>query len=136
MERNGIQARWTQRNSRQFSFYGARLCAKHQPQRVDTKNGWSRAVVLQLVLQTQPRSKSERECWEVLLRLSSTFQDLQAQNLTRFAFRDDLEWAAAYFAVRRKSLRGDAGIDDQFKGLAAKRTCDGFSRFQNEIREY
>ena len=40
----------------QSSFCGARLCAKHQPQRTNTPNAWICADVLRLVETTQPRS--------------------------------------------------------------------------------
>jgi hypothetical protein len=51
---------------------------------------------------------------------------IQAQNFARFAFGGDLERAAADFAIRGEGLRGDAGIDDDFKTLSAKGALDGF----------
>ena len=45
----------------QLSFCGARLCAKHQPQRWTTQDGPAGAEVLRLVETTQPRSAAKRE---------------------------------------------------------------------------
>jgi hypothetical protein len=44
----------------------------------------------------------------------------QAQNFAWLALGDDLERAAANFAIRGKGLRWDARIDDDFKTLSAK----------------
>jgi hypothetical protein len=51
--------------------------------------------------------------------------DFKAQHLARFAFGNDLEWAAAYFAVGRETLHLNAGIDYHFKSLAAKGALHG-----------
>jgi hypothetical protein len=58
---------------------------------------------------------------------------VQAQNFTRFAFGDDLEWAAAHFAVRRKPLEGHARVDHQLKPLPAERTLDVLGNFHAAI---
>jgi hypothetical protein len=52
--------------------------------------------------------------------------DIQAQNFARLAFDNYLERPAANFAIRREALRGRAGVNRQFKRLAAKRTLNGF----------
>jgi len=56
-------------------------------------------------------------------------QNVQTQNFARLAFRDDLERAAADFAIRREPLAGDTRIHEHFKRLAAKRTSDVFGNF-------
>src|SRR5881397_4175825 len=55
----------------------------------------------------------------------STAPHSQGENLSRLAFRDDLEGPAANLAVRGKLLRGHAGVDHQFEGLPAIGTLHG-----------
>ena len=51
---------------------------------------------------------------------------VQAQNLARFAFGDNLEGPAADLAIGGETLAADAGVDDQFEGLSAVWAADGF----------
>jgi len=50
---------------------------------------------------------------------------LEAQNFAWLTFRDHFKRATANFAISGETLRREAGVDDQFKTLAAKRTLDG-----------
>jgi len=54
---------------------------------------------------------------------------LQAQNFARLAFHRHLKRAAAHFAIRREPLAGHAGVNRQFKRLAAKWTLNCFRGF-------
>jgi len=60
--------------------------------------------------------------------------NLQAQNFTRFALGDDFKGVAAHFTISRKTLRSDAGINDQFTALAAKRTKNRFRDFHSAYK--
>ena len=60
-------------------------------------------------------------------RRNSAALNLQAHHLARLALREDLEWPAAHFAIRREPLRLDAGVDHQLKILSAERALDGFA---------
>jgi hypothetical protein len=51
---------------------------------------------------------------------------LQAQNFARLALGQDLKRAAANLAIRGERLRGDAGVNEQFKILATERALDIF----------
>ncbi len=53
----------------------------------------------------------------------------QTQNLPRLALDDDFKRPAAYLAVGRKALLGEARVDDDFKGLATKGTLNGRGNF-------
>jgi len=53
----------------------------------------------------------------------------QAQNFARLALGDDLEGAAADFAVGSETLRTGAGVDDKLHALAAERTPHCFGHF-------
>jgi hypothetical protein len=55
--------------------------------------------------------------------------DLQAQNLTRFAFGDDLKGTATDFAIGYETLGGDTGVHGDLEGLAAERALNGTRRF-------
>ena len=50
--------------------------------------------------------------------------DLNTQDFPWFAFRHDFKRPAADFAIRGKSLRGDAGIHRHREGLAAEGALD------------
>src|SRR5437660_2825554 len=50
---------------------------------------------------------------------------LEAQNFAWLTFSDHFKRATANFAISGETLRREAGVDDQFKTLAAKRTLDG-----------
>jgi hypothetical protein len=54
---------------------------------------------------------------------------LQPENLARLAFGEDLERPAADFAIGRKPLRGDAGVNHQVEALAAIWALDGLADF-------
>jgi hypothetical protein len=58
---------------------------------------------------------------------------LNAQDFTRLAFGNDLEWAATDLAISRKPLRPDAGVEHDFEALAAKGALDGFGDFHVAI---
>lgn len=49
---------------------------------------------------------------------------LKANNFSRLAFGVNLERPAAYFAISREALDGDARIDNEVEALAAKRTLN------------
>ena len=53
-----------------------------------------------------------------------SYRCLHADNFSRFAFRRDLKWPAANFAIGRESLPGEAGVNDHLKRLAAERALD------------
>ena len=53
-----------------------------------------------------------------------------AKHFTGFALGEDLEWAAADFAVGREPLRGDAGIHDDLESLPAKGALNGLWDFK------
>jgi hypothetical protein len=55
--------------------------------------------------------------------------DLQAQNLARLAFRNDLKRTAAHFTIGGETLGGNAGVHGDLKTLAAKRALDGLGNF-------
>jgi len=50
---------------------------------------------------------------------------LEAQNLAWLTFSGRFKRATANFAISGETLRREAGVDDQFKTLTAKRTLDG-----------
>ena len=52
-----------------------------------------------------------------------------AKDLPRLTFGHHFKRTTTNITVRGETLRGDAGVDDQFKVLAAKGTSDGFGRF-------
>jgi len=54
---------------------------------------------------------------------------VQAQNFARFAFRNDVERAAAHFAIRHKPLERHTRIDHHLKLLTTKRALDVFGNF-------
>jgi uncharacterized phosphosugar-binding protein len=54
---------------------------------------------------------------------------LQTHNFPGLALGNHLEWPAAHFAIGGEPLRRDAGVDDQFKALAAERALDGMRYF-------
>jgi hypothetical protein len=58
---------------------------------------------------------------------------LQAQDFSWFAFDDDLKRAAADLAIRCETLRGDAGVNGQVKGLAAERALNGLGNLHESI---
>jgi hypothetical protein len=58
---------------------------------------------------------------------------VQTQNFSRFALDDDFKGAAANFAIRCEALRGDAGVNGQFKGLAAKGALNGLGNLHESI---
>ena len=57
---------------------------------------------------------------------------LEAQNFAWLTFSDHFKRAAANFAISGETLRREAGVDDQFKTLAAKRTLDGPGKIHQE----
>src|SRR5947208_1214737 len=59
---------------------------------------------------------------------------LEAQNFTWLTFRDHFKRAVANFAISDETLRREAGVDDQLKTLAAKRTLDGPSKIHQKHR--
>jgi hypothetical protein len=58
---------------------------------------------------------------------------VQAQNFTRLAFGDDLEWPAAHFAIRREPLKRHTRVDPHLEHLAAVRALDVFRDFHPAI---
>jgi hypothetical protein len=59
--------------------------------------------------------------------------DLDAQNFPWLTFSDHFKGAAANLAISGETLRRDAGVDEQFKALAAKRTLDGIGKFHPKL---
>jgi len=62
---------------------------------------------------------------------NSIGQCLHIQDFTRFTFGQDLEWAAADFAIGRESLAGDARVNGGFKPRATERALDGDKFFHS-----
>jgi len=57
---------------------------------------------------------------------------LNAQDFAGLAFDNDLEWPATDFAIGRKSLCRNAGIDHEIEALAAKWALNGFGSFHRD----
>jgi hypothetical protein len=60
---------------------------------------------------------------------ASTGLRVQAKNFPAFAFGNDLQRAAADFAIRREPLERYAGVNRQLELLSAVRTLDGLGCF-------
>jgi hypothetical protein len=58
---------------------------------------------------------------------------LNTQDFAGLAFDNDFEWPATDFAIGRKSLRRNAGINHEVEALAAKWALDGFGNFHVAI---
>jgi hypothetical protein len=54
---------------------------------------------------------------------------LNTQDFTGLAFNKNLKWPATDFAIGRKSLCPNAGINHEVEALAAKWALDGFGNF-------
>src|SRR5262245_11228618 len=67
-----------------------------------------------------------------ILRRKFSAPHFQAQNLARLAFCEHLKRPTTNFAIGRKALFGDRGVNGQLKRLAAKRALDRFG----DLHEY
>jgi hypothetical protein len=60
------------------------------------------------------------------------FSHFEVYYFSRFAFRKNFKWPATDFAIRRELLRFNAGVDDQFKPLAAERALNTFGNLHRQ----
>jgi hypothetical protein len=58
---------------------------------------------------------------------------LNTQDFAGLAFGNDLKWPATDLAIGGKPLVSNAGVDGNFKALAAKGTLDRFGNFHRAI---
>ncbi len=61
--------------------------------------------------------------------------NIKTQNLAGLAFCGNEEGTAANFAIRGEGLRVHAGINHQFKGLAAIGALDGFGNLHFIVKQ-
>src|SRR5688572_8823345 len=101
--------------------------SRRQIKSVDAKRGTSPSSALQ---------DCRQDAGSTFFRahLESSSQHIEAQDFARLAIDNHLKRTAADFAIRRETLRRDAGVDDQLEALAAERALDGFSDLHQRYR--
>ena len=95
-----------------FGFQKSDEAAEHEKSNVNPENmSWVHNFITSGQLDTM-----KRNCTKNLL----VSADVERKNFSRLAFGKNFKWPATNFAIRRELLRLDAGVDDQFKTLAAE----------------